>query len=575
MEAKAKEKGKLKIFRKMMSLSNRLPLKWLRRLLFHSVHRQFGGRLATVVSGGAPLDPLLEMKWRALGVDLLQGYGMTETSGVVSVNTYEDHRLKSVGKALPNVQVKIDDDGQILVWGANVFGGYFKNKEKTKSVFTVDGWLKTDDLGEVDEDGFLFIRARKTYMILGAGGQNVYPEDIEYELNQLASVRASCVLGLELGGGKVEILAVLLLDSNLKSPKEQSKKAVEIVNKQLSSYQQINSWHIWDDEDFPRSLTKKIKKHQVAKIVQEQRKHKRAGSISSKKTPLMQLLIDITGSRPSQIKPNSKLVRDLHLDSLLRVELVARIEEKFGIIVDESKIDSKTRVNDLEKIIKSTKPSVKPRLSLWPTSRWASWLRIIGRNLFIFPFLRLWVRLEVEGLENLKGLPTPVIFMPNHLSSIDPGFVTMAIPYRIRKNLSMAAAQDVLYQYHPLKVKLVELFFVTFPFPRQEGQNIGFGLENMGKMLDRDRSVVVYPEGKISKNGQLLDLKRGAGFIAVGMNEAIVPVKITDPDKILPYHPGLPRRGKIKIKFGKALRFSRQDSYIEATQKIQKALESL
>ena len=131
--------------------------------------------------GGAPLDRVLEKKWELLGIRLLQGYGLTETAPIVSVNTFREHRFSSVGKPLKGVEVAIAPDGEILVKGANIFQGYYKDDHKSRDAFTPGGWFKTGDLGERDTDGFLYIRGRKKYIILGPGGQNVFPEDIECE----------------------------------------------------------------------------------------------------------------------------------------------------------------------------------------------------------------------------------------------------------------------------------------------------------------------------------------------------------------------------------------------------------
>ena len=151
--------GKGRIFQRMLSLSGKLNIKWLSRLLFRKVINNLGGNLRAIASGGAALDPKVQKKWIAMGIDILPGYGLTETSPVVSTNTFDVFKAGSVGKVIDNVQVKLGDDKEILVKGPNVFKGYFKNEEKTKESFTEDGWYKTGDLGEFDPQGFKIGRA--------------------------------------------------------------------------------------------------------------------------------------------------------------------------------------------------------------------------------------------------------------------------------------------------------------------------------------------------------------------------------------------------------------------------------
>ncbi|MCH7882991.1 AMP-binding protein [Patescibacteria group bacterium] len=576
--ARAREKGKKKIFDTLMQLANNMNLKVLRRLLFYPVHVRLGGKLRTIASGGAALDPELERKWNALGIDLLQGYGLTETSPIISANTYRDHRLGSVGKVLPDVQVKIAPDGEILVKGPNVFQGYFKDQEKTSQAFNEEGWFRTGDDGGLDADGFLYIKGRKKYMIKGSGAQNVYPEDIEFELNNIAGVKDSCVVGLEKPAGRVEIHAVLLGDI------ENPEHIIEEANTRLASYQQITGWSLWPEEDFPRSATRKVKKEEVIRWLKK--KESLSPDLSAKalakegeedKTLLMHLLAEVTDVDVARISGDTKIVPDLNLDSLLRIELTARIEEKFGAVVDESKINPQTLVSDLEEMIKKKEaPKEKLKFKTWPLSWWVILDRMLDQSLFIFPFVKIFVRLKVEGKENLKNLSLPAIFMPNHISHLDSLIILMALPLTTRKRIAYAAAKDVLYGTYKRWSLLAEWLFNAFPFPRREGENIKFGLDYMGRLLDKKWSIVIYPEGEVSRNGELLALKRGTGLVTIEMDVPIVPVKITGTNHIVPYAKLIPkRRGEVSIRFGKPLTFSKRDSYEEAREKIQNALERL
>jgi len=570
IESAAEERGKKSLFDKLINFSLKMSNKFLSRLLFRSVHKKIGGKLDIIVSGGAPLDQKLERKWNALGIYLLQGYGLTETSPVVTSNTEKEHRFASVGKVAPGVQVRISDEGEIQVKGPNVFQGYFNDAEKTKAVFTPDGFFKTGDMGEFDEDGFLFLKGRKKYMIVGPGGQNVFPEDIEKELNLLPGVVDSCVVGLETESGMVQIHAVFLFDEVKVDPNA----LIEKANEKLASYQQVTAYSVWPEDDFPRSATKKVKKELVITFLKEQEGGNAV--VPDGKGPLIHLLASVSGVTSDKITDQTKLVAQLAIDSLMRIELVARLEDKFGLLIDETEITMETTVADLEKMIKEKKP-VKglPPLSRWPRSWWASGLRIVFQN-FLFLIMRTFVKIRIEGLENLQGLELPVVLMPNHTSYLDAFVLVKSLPAAVKKRLAFAAANDVLYDYYRHLAVLGELIFNAFPFPRKEHENIKLGLDYMGRLLDKNYSIIVYPEGKISLDGKLQPLKRGSGLIAVEMDVYVVPVIIEGSHKIIPYAKMFPRmRGTVHVRFGKPIKFKPTDSYITATEEIEKVMQDL
>ena len=556
-------------------LSRHLSLKPLQRLLFFPVHRTLGGRLETIACGGASLDVALEQKWEALGITLLQGYGLTETSPVVTNNTRHDHRSGSVGRALLGVTVKIASDGEILIKGPNVFLGYFKDEQKTRAAFDAEGWFLTTDIGALDQDGFLYIKGRKKYMIKGPGAQNVYPEDIECELNKIAGVKDSCVLGLDKPGGQVDIHAVLLIDS---SAPEAARMAdiIAAANQRLASYQRITGWSLWPHEDFPRSATHKVKREPVMAHLLAHAAGGEATAPGGEKTALMRLLVSLTDLPLARINDTTQLA-ELNLDSLLRIELVTRIEETFGVAVDETEITHTTTVAELETMIRAARaPRAKQRFKGWLLTRWVSWLRTALQSLLVFPFMRIFMKLKVDGLEHLDTLPLPAVFMPNHTSYLDSLAVLMALPYCIRKRLAFAAAQDVVYGEFRHVAWLLEIAFNVFPFPRHEHEHIKDGLDYAGRLLDRGWCVVVYPEGRMSETGALLPLRHGAGLIALEAEACIVPLKISGTNVIVPYGKIMPRkRDVVTVRFGTPIKFNRRDSIAEVTNRLQAVMKNL
>jgi long-chain acyl-CoA synthetase len=559
------------VFSLLRKISFHLTSKRLQRLIFFPIHRKLGGRLDTVASGGAPLDVPLEELWNSLGVYVLQGYGLTETSPVITMNTFTNRRYGSVGKPLAHVEVRLGEGGEIEVHGDSVTRGYYKNEAKTKESFTEDGWFKTGDMGELDADGYLFIRGRRKYMIKGPGAENIFPEDIEEALNTTPGVRDSCVIGRDLPSGMVEVHAVLLLADPSVKPDE----VVHVANQALASYQHVTGWSVWPNADFPRSITQKVKKEEVITWVNGQAKPGAVGQRKGK-TPLMLMVAQISGADVATIGHATTLGNDLKFDSLMRVELVTAIEERFGVLIDERLLNTRTTVDQVQDLVNKGSVVLKvPFAKHWPRSWWARGLRVV-----MFPLLWLMSKMffsyKVRGLENLENVKGPILLMPNHVSLLDGLLLMMSLPARVRRRISFAAGFDVLYGDYRWAAWLVELCFNAFPFPRKEGDHVTTGLLNMGSMLDEGYNVVMFPEGQLSPTGQLIPLKRGAGLVAVEMGVPVVPVYMAGVDALIPYDHLIPRhRGTVTVTFGQPITCSRLDSVEQAVDKIAAALQQL
>jgi long-chain acyl-CoA synthetase len=274
--------NKKKIFYRMLGVSKFLLNFNVRigKLLFKPLHQQFGGHLKCFVSGGAPLDPLVEEDFHALGFNVLQGYGLTETSPVLTVNTFSEKKYTSVGIPLKGVEVKIvknqpsDREGEVIASGPNIMKGYYKNKEKTDEVIK-DGWFYTGDIGYIDDDGFLYITGRIKNMIVLGAGKKVFPEEIEEVMSKSEFIKEMCVVGLKatsgLKAGTEEVFAVIV--PNIDKFSEEEKQNKEIIkskilaeinklSENLAEYKKISDFLLYFDE-LPKTSTKKIKRKEV------------------------------------------------------------------------------------------------------------------------------------------------------------------------------------------------------------------------------------------------------------------------------------------------------------------------
>ena len=582
IKEQAEKKHKLKMLEAMLRISRIIPSMALRRLFFRSIHKKFGWNMHTIASGGAPLEKEVCEFWESLGIYILQGYGLTETSPALTVNRHQKRVTASVGKPIKDVILKLSKNGEVLAKGPNIFSGYWRNKQKTEEIFDENGWLQTGDIGFFDAEGYLYIKGRKKFMIVLSSGEKVHPEDIEFELNKEYGVVDSTVLGLKKNGGEM-VHAVLLLKKDAESD---PKAIIDKVNARLTVHQRIQDFSIWEADDFPRTPTRQVKKREVLSIITDKTHAKKEEEISSQTVSNLQKIIGKTVEIPPQkIKDASRLVADFNLDSLKRIELVARIENEFSVALDESEINSKTTVEDIRKMIteKKQKQILYP-FNVRPFGSYASFLRGLLQMFFIDPLIFIFAPLEIKGLENIRHIKHPVLFFSNHLSTFDPGVIYGALPTRIRKRLTVAAATEVLYETEVPWIKyskrFLEFLFVMFPFSRS--RQVRSSLEYIGRILDRGFSVLIFPEGAMSRSEKMREFKEGTGLLAVEMGVPIIPIKLDGAQKVIPTGPEgedpvfrWPSRHKVKITFGKPVRVDLKMTYKEATRFVEKKIQDL
>ncbi len=573
IDAQVDARGKKGQWHRLQQLAPRLPMP-LRRRLFAPVHRQLGGSLEFFMCGGAYLDPALARKWEALGIPVLQGYGTTEAAPIISCNTLQRRKLESVGMPLPGVEVKISDEGEVLVRGDNITPGYWQNPQATDNVFN-DGWYMTGDLGFLDQDGFLYLRGRQKDLIVLSSGLNVYPEDIETVLKEHPEVSDAVVVGLPRQGQEVQVHSVLLL----KGGQAEARPIIERANAALAEHQRIQGFTVWPEEDFPRTHTLKVKKHQVLEQLTRLKADERPATAAtglhpSIASPLVQLLARLARVQVDEVQASMTLGDKLGLDSLARVELLAALETELGVELDESQISAETTVDDLKAMLTQAE-SAPPRPTYWewPLNGPVRVCRAAVQFGLAFPLLRLVAPQTVDGREHLRGLLGPVLFAANHLSHLDTPVVLAAMPPGWRFRTAVAAAADFWFSSGRIKSAAAALLFNAFPFSR--GGSIRPSLERCSYLLDRGWSVLIYPEGSRSDTGLMGLFKSGTGLMSVELGVPLVPVHIQGTFKVLSKGQTVPRRGEVRVRFGKPLRFPPRTSYLDATRAIEEAVKAL
>lgn len=283
---KAIEKqGKLKKVNMGIKISNTLLKIGLdvRNKLFKEIHENLGGKLRLLVAGGAALDPETEKIFNELGITMYQGYGLTETSPVIAAEDDKFRKIGSIGKAFPSLDVKIENEnedgiGELLVKGPTVMLGYYQNEEATKETIDEAGWLHTGDLAKIDKDGFIYITGRKKYVIVLKNGKNIYPEELEILINKIAGVSESFVYGKLEDDGDYKISAKIVYDKDIMKDvygiednqeiKDKLWQEIKSINKTMPTYKYIKDI-IVTDEELIKTTTRKIKRHEEMKKVQE------------------------------------------------------------------------------------------------------------------------------------------------------------------------------------------------------------------------------------------------------------------------------------------------------------------
>ena len=539
---------------------------WVRKWWkYRRIHRLFGFKFWAMVVGAAPLDPELEAFWGRLGFLVVQGYGLTETAPIVTLNHPFHASRGAVGKPIAGVDVRIADDGEILVRGENVTTGYYNAPEETRAAFR-DGWFHTGDIGEIDAKGQLHIRGRKKEMIVTPEGLNVFPEDIERVLNDLPGVAESAVVGAPLPGSTAErVQAVVVAKSGTDLG-----DLVRQANAQLQDHQKIRAVVEWTRGELPRTEgTRKLKRRELKQWLTGTRE-RTAEITTGGQSGGATVKSVVAKFAPGRTLEPSTTIDELGLSSLERVELMMALEETLQCTVDEAKFAAATTVRDLEELTRPLEGHAATAVRAQHESiEFPSWnrsppiraLRRASLPTWILPLARVFVKLEVRGLEHLDRLAGPVIFAANHQSHFDTPVILMSLPRRWRYRLAPAMAKEFFKaHFYPeqfgrkawltnsLNYYLASTFFNAFPLPQRE-TGTRQTLRYIGDLFAGGFSLLIFPEGKRTDKGEINRFLPGVGMIASRLGVPVVPVRLDGLDRVLHQTWKFPQRGPALVTF--------------------------
>ncbi|TME13461.1 MAG: hypothetical protein E6I65_00890 [Chloroflexi bacterium] len=579
IERKVDQAGRRATFERLHALARRAP-KPIKRLLFRSVLSQFGGKLHTIGVGASALDVEIAGRWTDMGVDVLQGYGATEMGPVVSFTRPHRNVIGTVGEPIPGVEVRIAEDGEILARGPGRFAGYWKNPEATAAAIDAEGWYHTGDLGAFTRDGMLTFRGRKKDMLALPDGQKVYAEDVEAILKDDPRVKDAAVVGWPLGAA-LRVHAVLLVED----PADEE-AIVRDANAKLAPHQQIRGSTVWPDPDLPRTTTLKIRKPDIlARLDDLERPASAPIPAAASKLrrdpldhdidPITVIVAGLANVEASTVQPTARLSTDLDLDSLQRVELLGVIEEETGVFVDDDLLQPDTTVGELIALVEAARDAKRVVGAWrWPLSPLVRALGLGIQVLLIYPFVHLFYRVRVTGLEQLREEDGPYLLTPNHCLHLDNGIILTRLPLSFRWKLSVAAAADTIYD-NPIQGALASIIANAFPLQREGG--VRKSLELLGSRMDKGYNILIYPEGKLTVGGPLQPFKAGAGLIAVEGGSPIVPVKLKIHKMSIIDSRRLPSaiRGDVELVVGQPIWFDSTADHAAATTQLEAAVAAL
>ncbi len=554
---------------------------WLRlnlgRLLFRAVHRALGRNMRILVSGGSRLDPGIGRSLYRLGFNLLQAYGLTECSGAATITPMGDPHVDSVGPAMSGVEIRIapseesggggdNADGEVLIRGPIVMKGYH-NRPDANAAALDDGWLRSGDLGYLDKDGRLFITGRKKEVIVLASGKNIYPEEIEAYYAHSPFIGEICVLGVSRDGDpaseRLHAIVVpndtLLRERKIVNARDLLRFEIEGVSIRLPAHKRVLSFEVWQQE-LPRTTTRKLKRFEIERLYRARSRHELDGTPTEALTEEEQiwvsdpavaraLAIVAQACKPGMaVVPRANLDLDLGLDSMERVELLATLEQQFGMSVPA---ESAQRILTVRDLLDAVIPKDRPerRASAGAADPWEQILAqnpddpllrgLLERRPVFYPLawtvmkiLRIaaWLLIGLRG-SGRQHIPRDGSYLisPNHQSYLDAFAMVSMLPFRTFRQLFFVGATE--YFETPLMRWLAHFLNVV---PVDPDANLVRAMQAGASGLRHGKILVLFPEGERSPDGTVRRFKKGAAILSAQLGVPIVPVAIEGVYEVWP-----------------------------------------
>ncbi len=593
--------------------------------LFRDIHLAFGLKFWTFVTGGGALPAPIEQFWNALGFVLVQGYGMTETAALITLNHPFRVARGTMGKPLPGREVKLQPDGEVLVRGPMISPATWSNGALHQRA---GEWLATGDLAEAQPTGELRFLGRKSETIVTSAGLNVHPEDLEAVLEQDPEVAACAVVPVETPLGP-EPCAVLAL----RGAPDRAAAIIQSANTRLAEFQRIRRWALWPGPDLPRTSTGKIKRPAVTAWLAMHDAGAQTNNSSASTDWLLTLITEITGERPpSDHNQNLHLSEDLHLDSLGRVQLLESLEERLGISINQEEYDAAATLNDLRRLTTHSSesqiappqpipqpeaaqpfntPNTAPAIqtpdnahqsapnppppaqpSIYPDWPWLlplRWTRTAFVEMAMRPLVWFLAAPRVSRPPDAQpqAASEPMLIIANHVTAYDVPLLLYALPRAIRDRTAAAMSAEMLDDLRharnqrprwlnplgPPAWLLITTLFNVFPLPRRRDFQRSFS--HAGRALDRGFHVIIFPEGTRSPDGTLANFRPGIGLLVKQSFAPVLPIALHGLGDLKTHRRNWFRSGALEVRVGQPIRFTATDSEAAITTSLHAEMDKL
>lgn len=559
-----------KITKFIFKLAEKINSKNFSRKIFKKVHDGFGGNIRFFVSGGSKLDPQVSRDFLTLGIDVCEGYGLTETSPMISFTPTDEVVPGSAGKILTGVTVKIADDGEILAKGRNVMKGYYGRPDATAEVIDKDGWFHTGDLGEI-KNGLLYVTGRKKEMIVLSNGKNINPIEIE----QWIMANTDLIKEMAIMDYEDKLTAVIypdfykLHEEGITNITETFKKGViDKYNKQAASYKKVLDVKIVQEE-LPKTKIGKIRRFMLKDVINK-KEEKVQNIVEPSTEEYKNISAFLKSIKNKPIIPNAHLELDLGLDSLDTVELLSHIEGTFGVKIDEQTFVEYCTVEKLAEYVEKhsnemmndTKMDWKEILSK-DTEGTLPKSNGIGKiiKFILKPAFAFFIKVKKEGLENIEK-NEPVIFAGNHQSFLDGFIVNQAVPNSVLdKTYYFADIKHFRKGYMKFMGENSNIIFVDI------NKNLVNSLQMLSKALRSGKNIVIFPEGTRTRDGKINNFKKFFAILSKELNIPIIPFVIDGAYEAYPPSSKYPKGGDVKVKFLEKI-YPSDMSYEEITERV-------
>ncbi|UCD15579.1 MAG: AMP-binding protein, partial [Candidatus Omnitrophota bacterium] len=548
----------------------------LARLIFYKIHSLLGKHLRFFICGGAKLNEEVSRLFFKLGFKIIEGYGLTEASPVVSLNPPNKIKIGSVGKPIPDVKVKIlkphaDKTGQILIKGDNLMAGYYRNEKETAKTLK-DGWLYSGDTGFIDRGGYLYIRSRIKETIVLSSGKNISPEEVEAHYLKSPFIKEICVLADE----KEETLAAVVVPDlpYFKKTKEPNvsdviKWNLAYLSEKLPPYKRIRDFVIVE-EALPKTLLGKTQRFKIRQIYKEYSGRRapkkeiiKEQTLSSIAKKILKVIEKTTGKKGLSLSDHLEL--DLGLDSLKKIEIMLALEQILGITLKEENFSNiftiEELINKMEEMVPALTPSQEKERIFWkeilaqeppsPLKKTIDLSPSLFTRLFTSTFAiiincmaRIFFGLKVYGKTNLPR--QNFILCPNHTSYLDGFLIFTSLPLKLKHKLFFLGLSA--YFQSPIIKRLTKYMKVV---PIDYARNLLDSMKVCSYILENKKVLCIFPEGTRSVDGQLKEFKKGIGILTKELDAKIIPVYIKGSYQAWKPSVLFPRPHPIKVTFGK------------------------